>query len=243
MAKQARDKTVKIKRRSSKKSVFEQKTIITIFNQLTKNPILQFPKNYEGQAVFSTLPFDRFDCPKFKPEKWQLNIKKNNNCYNYALDLPFKYDSTLHPGELAMSLGKVKRSAVHKWSWLFTRDDYKKHLIKLSELDGLKYLGTNQFYASQGARLVGLAVSETHDDFHWYRMDQDGGWSHKPGSNSVQKLAPDAPITLMFRQNILTMMTPPHVADRGRYKHFVGYFEIPKEGVKYDKKRLRKQLF
>jgi len=68
-------------------------------------------------------------------------------------------------------------------------------------------------------------VADPGVDYHWYRLDNDGMWSHKPGhGNATNKDASGNPIT------------NPRAADRdyGRvnYKDFCGYFYVPAAGVR-----------
>ena len=59
--------------------------------------------------------------------------------------------------------------------------------------------------------LVVLYGSE--GDYHWFRRDSDGTWSHKRGS--------DPATNLDFSDNVITN---PETADRGPYTTFGGYF-------------------
>ena len=58
-------------------------------------------------------------------------------------------------------------------------------------------------------RFVGTA--QRQGDFHWYRLDQDGFWSHKPGSTLVTPF-----------DNSMVLITDPRVADMGHYR-FVSF--------------------
>jgi hypothetical protein len=52
-------------------------------------------------------------------------------------------------------------------------------------------------------------------DFHWYRLGNDGFWSHKPGSSPVTNL-----------DNSGRVITDPRTADRGRYTDFCSFFVV-----------------
>ena len=58
-------------------------------------------------------------------------------------------------------------------------------------------------------RFVGTA--QRWGDFHWYRLDQNGFWSHKPGST---------PVTAS--DNAGAFITDPRIANMGNY-HFVSF--------------------
>jgi len=65
-------------------------------------------------------------------------------------------------------------------------------------------------------------------DYHWYRQDPDGNWSHKPGNTAARRTdASGNPIT------------NPQTADRDysgsggpNYSNFCGYYYVPSGGVR-----------
>ncbi|MBV9102244.1 MAG: hypothetical protein JO060_01570 [Candidatus Eremiobacteraeota bacterium] len=50
-------------------------------------------------------------------------------------------------------------------------------------------------------------------DFHWYRRDRDGTWSHKPGGTEARNV-----------DNSGHIITDPRTADRGPYTQFCGCY-------------------
>ena len=71
---------------------------------------------------------------------------------------------------------------------------------------------------SPGTYKVALVVHE-EKDYHWYRQNPDGTWSHKRGQGKVTNL--DASYNLIY---------DPETCDRndGRYDYsiFCGYFQV-----------------
>lgn len=55
----------------------------------------------------------------------------------------------------------------------------------------------------------------TSQDYHWYRQDADGYWSHKQGTTEVKRI-----------DNSGMLITDPETCDRGNYTNFVGYFAV-----------------
>lgn len=53
------------------------------------------------------------------------------------------------------------------------------------------------------------------NDYHWYRQDADGYWSHKPGTTPVR-----------LTDNSGNLILDPAEADLGIYTNFLGYFAI-----------------
>ena len=119
------------------------------------------------------------DNPEYEPDKWNDdNIRPNNNCYSYALDIMMDKDG-LQPGysqgkrvsrysenynseilELALADGRIKRPTLLNKLGFGKKGNYKVYLV----------FGT---YIDHSGHLA--------HDYHWYRQDKKGQWSHKPG--------------------------------------------------------------
>ena len=166
--------------------------------------------------------------PNWKPELWNENIPDNikdyTNCYSYALNrLEFNIDDKLQPGEL--SGGKYSEMDCNVILQSIKKDLNRNDIISVkndTKLDCLHYK-------------IALALDVEHDkkDYHFYREDNNGSWSHKPGGNKATNL--DA------SDNIIT---DPAKADRDyskntftnddgelengkNYKIFCGYYSVP----------------
>ena len=50
-------------------------------------------------------------------------------------------------------------------------------------------------------------------DYHWYRLQKEGFWGHKPGSTAARNV-----------DNSGHVITNPETANRGPYRLFCGYF-------------------
>ena len=107
--------------------------------------------------------------PKWEPDVWQVN-EKYNNCYSYALnDHDVKRNKKAIPGQLS--------------------DNYTCSKL----MEGLKhdhpkmYISSFEEACETGYRKIYAATSDVDDDgnndFHFWRQDADGLWSHKPGSD------------------------------------------------------------
>lgn len=123
-----------------------------------------------------------------EPDRWNApqDRRNCNNCYNYATNTPD--GSFAQPGwgaggsmESPYTCGGVTSAA---------------------ESDGLQFAGRTMEEAQDrcdaSCCLVALFVSEDNKDFHWYREDADGTWSHKPGWTPATQLDdsdPPQPIT------------------------------------------------
>ncbi|HEX2966820.1 MAG TPA: hypothetical protein VHO84_13595 [Syntrophorhabdaceae bacterium] len=118
----------------------------------------------------------------------------NNNCYNYATNR--RTDTFAKPG---CGAG-------------FVHNDLSCSSISAAALaDGLVTTGTHES-CSGGKHKVALVVWPG-EDYHWYRLDRNGKWSHKPGKHEVTNV-----------DNSNQAIFNPEKADRGTYIDFCGYF-------------------
>lgn len=138
------------------------------------------------------------DAPALNLAKWNTAaVQPNNNCYNYANDRIT--NNFAQPGDAsgkpmgAMSCSGVQPSAVS---------------------DGL--VATSNFTAALAAGkgfYVALVIWPGVDgDFHWYRQDKNGCWSHKPGQTAARNT-----------DNKGATITDPKTCDRGPYTDFCSY--------------------
>ena len=68
---------------------------------------------------------------------------------------------------------------------------------------------------SEAGQIVALVVAEEpgFKDYHWYRRDSNGMWSHKPGSTPARNT-----------DNSGLLISSPETCDRRPYRIFCGYF-------------------
>jgi len=116
--------------------------------------------------------------PVYAPEEWNDNgeIQKTNNCYSYALDERENGNYWgLQPGEAGgqpitttadLNLDYVTNAAIS--------DGRIKNPTLLNKLG----FGKRGYYSV-------YLVSADGVDYHWYRQDKGGMWSHKPGITPV----------------------------------------------------------
>lgn len=144
--------------------------------------------------------------PRYGPEEWNdwNGIQYNNNCYNYACNI--QTGTYAQPGRAsgngysAINCAEVTDGAIS---------------------DGLKEHSPCNDSCSGCCHTVALAMDTVEPrDYHWYRLDRDGTWSHKPGWGEATNL-----------DNSGNIITDPRTADRGRYNEFCGCFCVCKNEV------------
>lgn len=134
----------------------------------------------------------------YNPRRWNyIPIKIKNNCYNYACDI--QTDTMAQPGKASgNNFSNVNCKEIHN------------SVIS----DGLAWIGS-QYHIIKCKQKVALVIapSKKQLDFHWFRQDDNGKWSHKPGKTAVTNL-----------DNSGNEITDPETADRGPYTIFCGYY-------------------
>jgi len=147
--------------------------------------------------------------PAYDPLPWNDadGVQFHNNCYNYACDI--KTGTCAQPGRASGNL----YAAID----CFEVGDGAKSdgLVPVSCDDGCG--------CSECQHQVALVIKPggfESGDFHWYRKDRDGRWSHKPGGTPATNL-----------DNSGNLIIDPRTADRGSYTIFCGCYCVRKSAV------------
>ena len=148
----------------------------------------------------------------YSPSTWEP-YTEYTNCYNYAINYYYNRGDPLQPGELARkpytSLSKSDIFAAAKADM-----PYLGKTIRASSYSEVP--GENEYK-------VALVIAP-NKDYHWYRQDSDGRWSHKRGITAITNL--DASDDKIY---------DPQTADRDyrflfifgpNYSTFCGYYII-----------------
>jgi len=152
---------------------------------------------------FLSIENDNTILPQYAPPFWNndYNILTNNNCYNYACDKP--RPRFAQPGRGGgMRISRFDAISIRQ----------ALNVDKLEWSSELKKLSSNIHYV---AAFIGH-VSKEEVDFHFFRRDENGLWSHKPGRNPV--------INTDIDRRIIEDPTSKY-CNKGDYIQFCGYFE------------------
>jgi hypothetical protein len=160
----------------------------------------------------------------FEPEKWHA-CKKDNwqectegvNCYSYILNRPDYYWSVPGMG-FAHASGQKYIDSFKSHFKDFSLEDFRKSLIEGAMRDGLILL--KEPTEKDGYYLVTLFFPKNNQDFHWYRKDSDGSWSHKDGWEPARNKDDDGNLTY-----------DPQTAALPLYPVLGGFFLVPWSGV------------
>jgi hypothetical protein len=130
------------------------------------------------------------DSPAYNPSFWNdWNVQILNNCYDYAND--HATNTFAQPGFASASQAPS-----------YTCGD----LTAAARSDGLRIAsGFSEPLAVGAGWYIALVVWPARD-FHWYRQDDAGCWSHKPGQTAARNV-----------DNSGSQITDPQTCDRGPY--------------------------
>jgi hypothetical protein len=146
--------------------------------------------------------------PKYEPGVWNddFEVQSNNNCYNYGCDI--QTNTYAQPG------------AAH--GIFLTQADMNCTAVTDGAIaDGLVPVDCDEGCGCAECRhQVALVISPTKPDYHWYRKDRDGNWTHKMAWTPATNLDDSGNI-----------ITDPRTADRGSYTIFCGCFCVNKKTV------------
>lgn len=134
--------------------------------------------------------------PPYNPGKWNNDfiIRTRNNCYNYAND---KITNTFaQPGRGSGAVYSALDCA---------------NVGAASQRDGQIPVGPPAGTPAQGHYIA--LVIWPGQDFHWYRLDSNAMWSHKPGQTPARNI-----------DNSGQLISDPRSCNRGPYTAFCGFY-------------------
>ena len=121
----------------------------------------------------------------YNPDYWNDYFKTTTVCYNYALD------STIYS---YMTIGESYEGNFDLYSNIEYYVEYdSNHLVYHNQLTNEEVVGfilipldSINTVCPDGTYKVALFVDPIAFDYHWYRQNSDGTWSHKPSIDSVR---------------------------------------------------------
>lgn len=147
---------------------------------------------------------------EYKPSEWNNNSMSNYNCYAYALNT--KLHGFMQPGASDSSYNPYDSNYL-------TGSKLYEYVL----LDGQNYNFSFKPIGKYDACDIGYykvaLVIAPNRDYHWYRQNYDGTWSHKPGGTAVTNLERKG-----------NLIYDPESCDRTTgfpsYSEFVGFYQV-----------------
>lgn len=177
--------------------------------------------------------------PEYNPDIWNQypEIKGSHNCYAYAMQhisvdsaekCAEKRRTGKTPSERKCSTPQPGHASGHeKMKYTPFKKCYDITARTLDDNMGILPI-TFETKCPIGTSKIALVVDEEHD-YHYYRQDSNGYWSHKPGRNAVTNIDASG-----------QLITDPRIASRDytndgtsdlNYKNFCGFFCVPRGTV------------
>jgi hypothetical protein len=140
------------------------------------------------------------DAPAYTPATWNTPaVQPHNNCYNYANN------------RITNTFAQPGRATGHMYTQL-TACAGKGSVEAGAVSDGLVASPNFSGHLAAGHGWYVAVVLWPGVDYHWYRQDKTGCWSHKPGSTAARNV-----------DNSGKTISDPKTADRGPYTIFCTY--------------------
>jgi hypothetical protein len=162
-----------------------------------------------------------YDVPHYEPDYWnQPGVQENNNCYNYAMNKRTDtfaqpgaaYEGGIAPLQPRDEPGGNPYEICDYVAWYALMDGSLGPVSLTNEADD-----SGECAGGPGYTKVALAVApqffDAQGDYHWYRRDSNGMWSHKPGGSPARNT-----------DDCENLITSPETACRGNYELFCGYY-------------------
>jgi len=129
-------------------------------------------KNFKGRILFS---------PLSGPVKWNSpNIKQNHNCYSYAFN-------QINPTRK----GKAQPGYFSGFNHIEDNEyNCQSFYQRLKKDNPSLYLTSFEQPCVKGFNKGFIAIDDKKDDqdYHFYRLDKNKKWSHKPGRTEATKV-------------------------------------------------------
>ena len=174
----------------------------------------------ETFKVRSFLPLSGYELD-YEPEKWDSFAEISCNCYNYAINNQvYPGDNNLYfKQQMGEFYGEVFTSFTESAIYEAVCNDYTKYNSQHTNTFTFQRIGRYET-CPEGMYKVALVIDpftggEDTIDYHWYRQDSDGYWSHKPGLGAVT-----------CTDSSGKLIVDPQTADRGNYTTFCGYYAV-----------------
>jgi hypothetical protein len=163
------------------------------------------------------LPLSGYEL-NYNSSLWSDPVEGYSNCYAYAIDNQLTKMGLLwykqQPGEyVGIYLDSSDCDEDGEAIIDAAEADFREYGIENNQ--EMVFMSVDRYeVCPQGTYKIAL-VTAPNIDYHWYRQDSDGLWSHKQGTAPVSRT--DESGNLIF---------DPKIADRGEYTEFIGYFAV-----------------
>lgn len=153
-----------------------------------------------------------------------LHTRESHNCYTYFLNLKSRkaYNLCKQRYKNERICRRPQPGYASKMPLLKNRDYNCKTMMHRTLKDNKRIFQTSKYSKCPSDYYKGALVVAPRNDYHYYRLNDDGVWTHKPGYK---------PSTNVNADNI--PIRDPEEANRNygklNYKDFCGYLCVPRD--------------
>lgn len=156
---------------------------------------------------------------------WDDEVEQHNNCYAYALNNQV-YPGTNYlwhkqqPGGYSNNMTSDYCNEAAMYNAVL--EDFNTYNSNYGT--NLTFTRINKYQkCPAGTYKVALAAESDNGDYHWYRQDSDGYWSHKRGTTAVTRYDSNG-----------NLIIDPQECRRGEYDVFLGFYAVSGWNNMYD---------
>lgn len=153
-----------------------------------------FCKKHRGTCKKS--PLSGYE-PNYNPEKYNKNasIRRSHNCFSYAFNVvdPKRIKECQENGDETCIVPYHQPGAKAGYTKEMRYKSFRRcGIVEKMMMDDVKPMYKTGFEnrCRVGFSKIAL-VTDPSDDYHFYRQDSNGTWSHKPGSSNVSSTDAD----------------------------------------------------
>ncbi len=150
-------------------------------------------------------------------KEFPIYIKHISNCYSYAFDCPFnpwENNAPMQPGQSADEVLPM-----------ITSPKVIEYVNLDASIEGFTFESIDRFTECPNNTYKVALVIDFLNDYHWYRQNPDGTWSHKRGTTDVTNI--DASGDLILDPQTADRYYPATSEnDTLDYSQFCGYFAV-----------------
>ena len=172
--------------------------------------------NESRWTIYRILPLSGYELP-YDESLWSGSVSTTCNCYAYAINNQIDQNGNLwykqQPGEYALPNLIENENHTPGEALVYAMQQDYFYFDGGTSLYTITEVGKYDVCPS-GTYKIALYI-DSSDEYHFYRQDADGLWSHKPGTYPVRRT--DEWYDLIY---------DPDLAQRGDYTQLVGYFAV-----------------
>ena len=200
--------------------------VLASFNQTGLDGVKLIQTQYVNDNIYTDewelermLPTNGYEL-SYTPSVWNGQFTIYGNCYAYAINNQLVPSTNIlwfmqQPGEYAVAA--ITLPLTESKIFAAASNDFSEYNTDFNTSLTFRRIGRYDVCPA-GTYKVALVVGVYPNgapDYHWYRQDADGLWSHKPGITEVSRTDKSGKLII-----------DPMTAERGYYTQFLGYYVV-----------------